>query len=68
MLEGTNLASPADEFGQFYDAKVKGVKSDFVRLENGAEALFIRSGDLAIDKRHPMLVFIHGGPFSSTKF
>ena len=64
MLEELNLASPGDEFGQFYHDMVRGIKQDMLALENGAEAIFLRSGDLASDKKHPMLLIIHGGPFS----
>jgi len=37
-----------------------------ISLENGAEAFFLRSGNLAGDKLHPMLVMLHGGPFGSS--
>ena len=50
MLEELNLASVGDEFGQFYHEMVRGVKQDMITLENGAEAMFLRSGDLASDK------------------
>lgn len=49
LLESVELASVGDDFGRFYDAKVRGVQTDFVSLENGAEAMFMRAGDLARD-------------------
>ena len=39
-----------------------------ITLENGAEAMFMRYGDLAADKKHPMLLVIHGGPFGSSPY
>ena len=42
------------------------MKQDLVKLENGAEALFVRSGSLDPQKKHPMLLLIHGGPFSAS--
>jgi len=50
---------------------IKSIKKDFVKLENGAEGSFLRlSGDklassssVGTNGKHPMLTFIHGGPF-----
>ena len=39
-----------------------------ISLENGAEAMFYRPGDLDETKKHPMLVLLHGGPFSDAPF
>lgn len=39
-----------------------------IKLENGAEATFMRYGDLDSDKKHPMLLLIHGGPFSASPY
>ena len=39
-----------------------------ITLENGAEAMFLRYGDLDPNKKHPMLLLIHGGPFSASPF
>jgi len=68
MLEKLCLASAGDEFGQFYHEKVQGVQQDIFALENGAEAMLLRSGDLASDKKHPMLLIIHGGPFAASQY
>lgn len=68
LLEELDLSSQTDEFSQFYANKVNNVRQDIVRLENGAEAMFLRSGDLASDKKHPMLLLIHGGPFSASPY
>ncbi len=50
------------------------IQKDFVTLDNGAEGYFIRLSDenleksvnRGIDGKHPMIVIIHGGPFSSS--
>jgi hypothetical protein len=50
---------------------IKSIKKDFVKLENGAEGSFLRlsedklanSSSVGNDGKHPMLTFIHGGPF-----
>jgi len=68
MLEELDLASSGDEFGQFYHNQAQGIKQDTFTLENGAEAMFMRSGDLASDQKHPMLLIIHGGPFSASPY
>ena len=58
--------SQDDEFAKLFDAKVKGYKRDIIKLENGAEACFMRAGDLDKDKKHPMITLMHGGPFGSS--
>ena len=68
LLEELNLESPGDEFGHFYSDSVRNVRQDFICLENGAEAMFLRPGDLDPSKKHPMLLIIHGGPFSSSPY
>jgi len=68
ILEELSLTSPGDEFGRFYHDHVKSIKQDYVLLENGAEALVLWSGSLAPDKKHPMLVIVHGGPFSCSPY
>ena len=68
LLEGLDLSSAGDEFAQFYSERVQGVRYDMITLENGAEAMFMRYGDLAADKKHPMLLVIHGGPFGSSPY
>ena len=40
--------------------------NDTITLDNGAEGYFVRSRDLDPNKKHPMVVIIHGGPFSSS--
>ena len=67
-LEELSIASAGDEFGQFYHDTVRGIKQDIFTLDNGAEAMFLRSGDLASDKKHPMLLLIHGGPFAASPY
>ena len=62
------MLSKDDEFAREYDAKVKGYKSDIIKLENGAEALFLRAGDLDGSKKHPMITLLHGGPFAASPF
>ena len=68
LLEKVDLLSKDDEFSRMYDAKVKGYKSDIITLENGAEALFVRAGDLDRSKKHPMITILHGGPFSAAPY
>ena len=46
LLEELDLASPGDEFGHFYNERVRDVRQDLICLENGAEAMFLRPGDL----------------------
>jgi len=68
LLEELDLTASGDEFGQWYSDKVKGLRTDMVTLENGAEAMFYRPGDLDETKKHPMLLIIHGGPFSASPY
>ena len=68
FLEKLDLLSQDDVFAQNYAAKVNGYNCDLLTLENGAEATFIRAGDLDKDKKHPMITLLHGGPFSSSPF
>lgn len=68
MLEKLDIAANGDEFGQWYSDKVSGLSYDMVTLENGADAMFLRPGDLDASKKHPMLLIIHGGPFSSSPY
>jgi len=42
LIEKVDLSSPKDEFSTFYADLVAGIKADFVRLENGAEACLLR--------------------------
>ena len=65
LIEKLDLLSRDDEFSRKYDAKVKGYQSDFITLENGAEAMFVRPGDLDRSKKHPMVTLLHGGPFAA---
>jgi dipeptidyl aminopeptidase/acylaminoacyl peptidase len=39
--------------------------TEILRLQNGAEALFVQPGGLSPTKTHPLITLIHGGPFSS---
>mmetsp|Transcript_33620 Transcript_33620/g.51820 ORF Transcript_33620/g.51820 Transcript_33620/m.51820 type:complete len:279 (+) Transcript_33620:947-1783(+) len=53
---------------------VGSIKKEFLTLENGAEATFFRLGDEQLadspnrstSGKHPMIVLIHGGPFSAS--
>jgi len=65
LIEKLDLEADKSEFGEFFSEGVKSYKQDFIKLENGAEAYFQRRGDLDPEKKHPMIVLIHGGPFSS---
>lgn len=50
---------------------IQSIKKDFIKLENGAEGYFLRlssnnltnSSGVGTNGKHPMLTFIHGGPF-----
>lgn len=42
------------------------VKTETITLKNGAEGYFMRPANLDENKRHPMVVIIHGGPFASS--
>ena len=68
LLEQIDFESVGDEFGQFYSEKVRSTTYDMIKLDNGAEAMFIRSADLDPSKKHPMLLVIHGGPFSASPY
>lgn len=68
LLEEIDFESAGDEFGQFYAEKARNTTYDMIKLENGAEAMFLRSGDLDKTKKHPMLLVIHGGPFSASPY
>jgi len=52
-------------FAEEFEKVVGGASHEILRLENGAEAMFIRPGGLDQDKTHPMIVQLHGGPFGS---
>ena len=70
LVEQLTLDSPAqgDDFHRFYAEQVAAVQHDYVNLDNGAEALFMRPGNLDPSKKHPMLLVIHGGPFSASPY
>ena len=68
LLEKLDLLSGDDAFARIFDAKVKGYKRDMLKLDNGAEAMFVRAGDLDKGKKHPMLALLHGGPFGASPF
>ena len=70
LVDYLNLDSAVstDDFHRFYAEQVAAVKHDYVKLDNGAEALFLKPGNLDPNKKHPMLLVIHGGPFSSSPF
>jgi dipeptidyl aminopeptidase/acylaminoacyl peptidase len=53
------------DFTEFYQSEIGNLVRETIVLENGAEAYFTRSGSLDMTKRHPMIVFFHGGPFAS---
>jgi len=48
--------------------KMKQTSGQIISLENGAEAYFLKPHGLDPNKRHPMLVMLHGGPFSSMPY
>ena len=68
VLEQLDLNERQDDFGQFYSQSVADYQYDTVRLENGAEGLFVRRDDLDPTKKHPMITMIHGGPFSASPY
>ena len=68
LLEEVSFGGEGDEFGQFYKDQVANVQHDIIKLDNGADALFLRRGDLDASKKHPMLVLLHGGPFGSSPY
>jgi acylaminoacyl-peptidase len=47
-------------------AKLASIKHETIKLDNGAEAYFLRAGDLDESKKYPMLTIVHGGPFSAS--
>lgn len=54
------------EFSDYLSQEVAGYHNETIALENGAEAYFMRSANLDKDKKHPMVVIMHGGPFSAS--
>jgi dipeptidyl aminopeptidase/acylaminoacyl peptidase len=67
LIEKVDPSVPEDnkEFSDFLQAEIAGFVNETVRLENGAEAFFVRSANLEAGKLHPMVVLIHGGPFAA---
>lgn len=65
LIEKVELGSE-ETFSQYFREEVANIKSDTIKLENGSEAYFVRLGSLEKDKKHPMVVIIHGGPFGTS--
>ena len=68
LIEKLDIAANDDEFAQWYSEKISNLRYDMITLENGTEGMFVRPGDLDPSKKHPMLLIIHGGPFSASPF
>jgi acylaminoacyl-peptidase len=68
QVESARINKPADdlEFPDRFGEKVGQATTNLLRLENGAEALFVKPGGLDSAKRYPMVVLLHGGPFSGS--
>ena len=68
MLDKLEISTDDSDFAQFYSDSIQSVSQQIVRLENGAEAIFLKSGSLDTESLHPMLLFIHGGPFTASPY
>ena len=68
LLETTSMLTGDDSFSKRFASTLKGLKSEIVTLENGAEAMLVRSGTLDKTKKQPMLTILHGGPFAATSY
>lgn len=66
LIESAQINSTDSEFVESFDKTVGEAKTELVRLENGAEGMFIRPGNLDLTKKHPLIVQSHGGPFGQT--
>jgi dipeptidyl aminopeptidase/acylaminoacyl peptidase len=66
LIEKIELGESEDPFSKYFKEEVANIKSDTIKLENGSEAYFVRWGSLGNDKKHPMVVYIHGGPFGTS--
>ena len=68
MLDKLEISTDDSDFAQFYSKSIQSVSQQIVRLENGAEAIFLKSDNLDVERLHPMLLFIHGGPFTASPY
>ena len=50
------------------DESITDATHEILRLDNGAEGMFVKPGGLDETKTHPMVVLIHGGPFGSANW
>ena len=50
LIEKLDLSEDKSDFGKHFADEVNNIKSDIIKLENGAEAAFVRSGNLSKDK------------------
>ena len=56
QIETAQINSPDPDFMDSFAATVGGAKTELLRLENGAEGMFIRPGNLDMSKKHPLIV------------
>jgi hypothetical protein len=68
VIESIDLKTPIGDaaFSEFLASEVESFVHETISLENGAEAFFIRSKNLDSAQLHPMVVILHGGPFSAS--
>jgi hypothetical protein len=45
---------------------IVGIKTEIIKLENGADAIF--QYPTHVDGKRPMMVIVHGGPFSASPY
>eukprot|EP00349_Pseudokeronopsis_sp_Brazil_P010824 CAMPEP_0202978196 /NCGR_PEP_ID=MMETSP1396-20130829/84705_1 /ASSEMBLY_ACC=CAM_ASM_000872 /TAXON_ID= /ORGANISM="Pseudokeronopsis sp., Strain Brazil" /LENGTH=104 /DNA_ID=CAMNT_0049717093 /DNA_START=1353 /DNA_END=1667 /DNA_ORIENTATION=- len=57
--------SGGSDFDKEIEMITKGLKMERVTLDTGAEGFFIYRTDLDQNQKRPMLVYMHGGPFTS---
>ena len=45
---------------------IAGLKTDTIKLDNGADAFFLHPTH--VEGKRPMVVLLHGGPFSASPY